>query len=115
MSGRLSNLRTRLVKVERGLGDVARQEQLAKCNCKLRGISLVWEPEKFEAEMNLPCPTHGFRDLGLVQVVQGVDKHGASIDSVGDARREQLVATYHALRARHQADLELKEDDLEEF
>jgi len=33
-------------------------------NCMTLAISDY--PEKFEAEMNLPCPGHGFRDLGTV-------------------------------------------------
>lgn len=115
MSGRLSNLRTRLVKLERRLGDVARREQLAKCNCNFKGVYSFRKPEEFEAEMNLLCPAHGFRDLGQFVVFKVHDEHGASADSVGDTRRAQPVATYKARRARHQDDLELKENDFEEF
>lgn len=103
MSGRLSNLRTRLVKVERRLSDVARRKQLAECHCNCRKVTFARDPEEFEAEMNLPCPAHGFRDLGLIVQTEFIGRGDAH-----EARREQLVATYAARRARHQPDLELK-------
>ncbi len=116
MSGRSSNLRNRLGEVERKVGEVVRREQLAKCNCNFRTSYSAWDPEEFEGDINLPCPAHGFRDLGFIVLCRLVDKHGVSIDSVGDARREQLFATYNARRASHQAALELKEEDeSEEF
>jgi hypothetical protein len=111
VSGRLSNLRTRLAKVERRLGDVARQEQLTNCNCKFIGATIACNPpEHFEAEMNRPCPAHGFRDLGTIICYRVVHAGGRWEDTT---RLKQLVATYEARRARYQADIE-SEDAIEE-
>lgn len=111
VAGRLSNLRTRLAKVERRLGNVAKKEQLANCNCKFIGATIACNPpEHFEAEMNRPCPAHGFRDLGIIISYGIVDSGGRLEDNT---RLKQLVATYRARRARYQADIE-SEDGIEE-
>lgn len=107
------NLEKRLAEVERRLRDVARREQQADCNCKQ--FTGAFNPEKFEEEMNRPCPAHGFRDLGQIFHTVIVRTNGI----VGEKEREEderlvnLIATYEARRAR---DRELKMDyDSEEF
>lgn len=116
MSGRLSSLRARLAKIDAKLIDVARQELLANCNCKFGGLTFAHDPEKFEAEMNTPCPVHGFRDLGSVRHVVIVGKHGEPIDTTSNSRLGQLIKDYEIRRARCQDDLRVLElkDDLEE-
>lgn len=72
---RLSNLDRRLAKVERLVADRARREKLANCNCcphdpeRIGNIFLVSDARRFEAEMNLTCPAHGFRCLGEIMVL----------------------------------------------
>jgi hypothetical protein len=110
VAGKLSNLRTRLAKVERRLGDVTRQEQLANCNCEFIGATIACNPpENFEAEMNRPCPAHGFRDLGII-ISYNIHSGGRREDTT---RLRQLIATYEARHARYQADIE-SEDGIEE-
>jgi hypothetical protein len=112
MTASFSNLSKRVAKVERRLSDVARRKRLAECDCNCRKVTLPRDPEEFEMEMNLPCPAHGFRDLGHLIRLCFVNPDRSVVE---DPRMDELLATYQARRARHQADLELKEDDLEEF
>lgn len=68
--------------------------------------------------MNRPCAAHGFRDLGLIfhTVIVATNSVVGEIERAEDARVEELIATYEARRAGHQADRELKlDDDLEEL
>jgi hypothetical protein len=99
------NLNKRLAQVERRMADIARREQLADCNCK--GITFFRTAERFEEEKNLPCPGHGFRDLGRIGITVIAPTNGAPPED--NTKLLQLVATYKAARARHQADLELEE------
>lgn len=95
MSGTLSGLRRRLVKVEQQRAERAeraRRALLAKCNCTELTIALV--PEKFEAEMNLRCPFHGFRRLG--KIMRSCVKTGSRLD--------ELVATYEARLAQAESE-----------
>jgi len=98
-------LEKRLAQVEQRLANVAKRDQLVDCNCKQ--MTFFRTAEHFEAEKNLPCPGHGFRDLGRVNITIVVPLNGAPRDDT--TRLEQLIATYEAARARHQADLELEE------
>ena len=103
MSGNLSSLEKRFTKMQQKLADLALQVPPANCNCEPYGtLALSSEPEKFEAEMNLPCPAHGFRRLGMILKIRFVDADGRT-DS---ARLEALLATYEARLA--QADRERK-------
>jgi hypothetical protein len=61
-----SLLRKRLAKVKQQMAEKARREKLVNCNCKLVTVVLPNGAEKFEAEMNLQCPGHGFRTLGII-------------------------------------------------
>jgi hypothetical protein len=113
MSGRLSNLRTRLAKVERQVADTARCEKLANCNCRPQGEdspSIFVKAEEFEAAANLPCPTHGIRRLGrLSAIVFGRTPTAES------AKLIQLMEEYE-LRISQLAPLSSElEDDFEEF
>jgi hypothetical protein len=102
MSGKLSGLRKRLAKAEQRMADLGRRAELANCTCEeCVTIANPNHPEEFEAEMNLPCPAHGFRRLGrimhLVFVEPGVTEHPrTSLD--------ELIATYEGRLA--QADRE---------
>ncbi len=66
MSGTLSSLSRRLTKLEQQLADRAKRANLASCNCSCITIADPARSEEFEAEMNLPCPAHGFRRLGRI-------------------------------------------------
>jgi hypothetical protein len=61
-----SLLRKRLAKVRQQVTEKSRREKLANCNCQLVTVVLPNGAEKFEAEMNLQCPSHGFRTLGRI-------------------------------------------------
>ena len=57
MSANLSSLKKRLANLEQEVADRARRAASANCNCEPIGtLAFASEPEKFEAEMNLPCP-----------------------------------------------------------
>jgi hypothetical protein len=102
VSGKSSSLEKRFADFEQGVADLARRAELANCNCKpFVTLALSSQPEKFEAEMNLPCPAHGFRRLGMILKIRFVDGDGRRDTS----RLEELLATYEAHLA--QADREL--------
>ena len=112
MSGNLSGLWKRLAKVEQRMADQARRAELANCTCvhsPWMTFALTGQPEKFEAEMNLPCPAHGFRRLGMILKIRFVDGHGRRDPT---SRLEELLATYEA-RLAAQADRELANDSPE--
>ena len=87
MSGKLSSLSRRLAKVERQLIDEARREGMADCICSAMTLADADKPEEFEAEMNEPCPAHGFRRLGMLLQVRQIGREGCQDRStVGDLR-----------------------------
>jgi hypothetical protein len=87
--------------------DKVRHKELANCTC--RDLTVAIHPEEFEAEMNLSCPSHGFRRLGRIVHVVFVDSDGKPQPS----RLDELIATYEArleqtdtrARTRHLATL----------
>jgi len=95
-----------LAKVERHLREKAWREKLAHCNCKDVMVADSDHPEEFEAEMNLPCPAHGFRRFGLL-----VTNHFVADDD-DPSRLDELIATYHEREAWH-ASQESKHDSQE--
>jgi len=97
MSGTLSSLSRRLTKLEQQLADRARRAKLASCNCSYVTIADPARPEEFEAEMNLPCPAHGFRRLGRInrQFFYNPD-HSVKRDPRLDHTWDQMMATYKA-------------------
>ncbi len=103
MSERLSGLRKRLAKVEQRMADQARHAELANCTCNM-SVTLANpdHPEEFEAEMNLPCPAHGFRRLGRILRIAFINPDRTQEPS---PRLDELIATYQ--RRLDQADREL--------
>jgi hypothetical protein len=94
MSGKLSSLSRRLAKVEQQMADQARRAELANCSCvHMPTIADPNQPEEFEAEMNLPCPAHGFRRLGRIMQLSFVNPDGTAEPS---PRLDELIATYEA-------------------
>lgn len=103
MSGNLSSLEKRLANLEQLVADLARQVESANCTCEPHGtLVLPFQPEKFEAEMNLPCPAHGFRRLGMILKIRFVNGDGSREPT---PRLDELLATYKA--RLDQADREL--------
>jgi hypothetical protein len=103
MSGNLSSLEKRLANLEQWMADLARRVTSINCNCEpYVTIAFSTQPEQFEAEMNLPCPAHGLRRLGMILPICFVDGHGRR-DST--SRLDELLAIYEARLA--QADREL--------
>ena len=96
MSRKLSDLNKRLAKVEQLAAHIAMREKLGKCNCYPDPVGLkmlvVKDAKEFEAQMNLPCPAHGFRRLGKLMVVTIVGGKGEISEEC--ARREELVEEY---------------------
>ena len=76
MSQKLSSIRRRLAKVQQQMAEIARREELSNCNCRDMTDADDQRPEKFEREMNLPCPTHGLRRLGTL-----ICSHSVAVDS----------------------------------
>ena len=66
MAASLTALRKRLAKVNQQVAEKARREKLVNCNCQLVTLALSDGAEKFESEMNLPCP----RALGIIVRLQ---------------------------------------------
>lgn len=94
MSRKLSSLNGRLAKVEQQMADQARRAELANCNCEHVGtLAITSQPEKFEAEMNLPCPAHGVRRLGRIMQLVFIDPGDTERPST---RLDELIATYEA-------------------
>jgi hypothetical protein len=109
MSGKLSGLWKRLAKVEQRMADQARRAELANCNCEhVVTLAIPGQPEEFEAEMNLPCPAHGFRRLGRIMRIVFVDPTDGELPS---PKLDELIATYEARLA--QADREQAHDPQE--
>jgi hypothetical protein len=123
MSQKLSSLRRRLVKVQQRMADIARREELADCNCPVTTFVTSGRPEEFESEMNLPCPSHGFRRLGRIIWIQsvaaenGAPKFDERIQQ-DDAEIERLLEIYEARLAEHdrqRLEKEEQEDGAEEL
>lgn len=116
----LSNLNRRLAKVEQQVAFRARLEKLANCNCRPQdpedpdSLLLVTNTKAFEAEMNLPCPVHGFRRLGQLFVLQYLESDWTiSEESV---RLKEVVEEYkRRLSEFLEFHPELEEDDSREF
>jgi hypothetical protein len=109
MSGKLSSLSRRLAKVEQQAADQARRAELANCACTDLTIANPDLPEEFEAEMNLPCPAHGFRRLGRIMRIRFLNPDDRT--AVPSPRLDELIATYEARLA--QADREQAHDPQE--
>ncbi len=99
MSNRLSR---RLTKIECWRAEKERREKLAHCNCRYAVLALSGRPEEFEAEMNLPCPAHGLRNLQMVG--------GYGAPPPDTSRIDELIAIYEQRLARQKS-----EADTEEF
>ena len=94
MSEGLSRLRRRLARVERALANVPKQENRGKCNCPVFTMANTMQPEKFEAEMNLKCPEHGFRNLGRIVLIEHIGRRGDP--RVKEGQLHNLVSEYRA-------------------
>ena len=112
MPARLSSLSRRLVQVEQRLADKVSRERLAPCICTARTVAL--RQNAFEEEMNRPCPSHGFRDLGQIFRVVIVPTKGLPVNEDGtqddslSPKFDEVIATYESRRARHQAESRAK-------
>lgn len=108
MSGKLSSLSRRLAKVERQLIDEARREGMAGCICSAMTLADADKPEEFEAEMNEPCPAHGFRRLGMLLEVRQIGSKVAKIDQLLEIYKARQSPRKLRLSRLRQAGLELK-------
>lgn len=61
-----ASLARRLAKIEGWKAEKAWRKKLAHCNCRVATVANPCHFEEFEAEVNLPCPAHGFRNLGTI-------------------------------------------------
>ena len=105
------NLKKRLAHVERTLREVANREQSGDCNCLK--VTFFRVAEQFAEESNRPCPRHGFRDLGCVGLTIVRPTNGQAPEDNSTLRK--LIADYETARARHQANIELEDDDSQEL
>jgi hypothetical protein len=110
MSDKLFSMRRRLRKLERALANSRWREKLVHCNCST--VTMAIDPDKFEAEMNLSCPAHGFRQLGLIVHVEPIGAGGSRRKGPG---LDQLLATYEARARQARLDRIDKDDDFEEI
>ena len=79
------------------MADLALRAELVNCNCRhFSGVTLAdpGRPEEFEAEMNLPCPAHGFRRLGRIMRLVFVKSTHAGPAEMSSPRLDELIATY---------------------
>jgi hypothetical protein len=91
------NLESRLTKVQRELLEVKEQEKAAGCICDaFVGIG-TGRVEEFRAEMNRPCPTHGFRKLKILHFVEtrpaGSDRF-SGCEIAADPEVDELLKEY---------------------
>jgi hypothetical protein len=90
VTSKLLSLRKRLGKVEQQVADRARrEEEFAHCICGSATVAVPGQEEEFEAKMNVPCPSHGFRKLGRIIKVVFVNPDRTEKDS---SRLDQLLA-----------------------
>jgi hypothetical protein len=61
-----ASLSMRVAKIERWKAEKAWRKKLAHCNCRVATVANPCQLQEFEAEINLPCPAHGFRNLGTI-------------------------------------------------
>jgi hypothetical protein len=99
-----------LDKLEQRMADQTRRAELANCTCQFMTVAIPGQPEEFEAEMNLPCPAHGFRRLGRIMRIVFVNSTNPRT-KVPSPRLDELIATYEARLA--QADREQANDSQE--
>jgi hypothetical protein len=78
------------------MADQARRAELADCTCIHMTVALV--PEEFEAEMNLPCPAHGFRRLGRIMRIVFVEPTDCT--ELPNPKLDELIAIYEARLAQ---------------
>ena len=109
MSGKLSGLQKRLATVEQRMADQTRRAELANCTCQVMTVAIPGQPEEFEAEMNLPCPAHGFRRLGRIMHINFINPEDGTAEPC--PRLDELIATYEA--RLDQADREQAHDPQE--
>jgi len=109
-------LRGRLRTIEKDLAEVEKRKQLANCNCKELTFADPFRVTEFKNEMNRPCPTHRFRDLGEIHRIQyvvaidgrpdmSVPKDPKELDlerllKVYEARRQGYLATRNTAKDR---------------
>lgn len=55
----------RLDRIEKRLNN----QRIKNCNCVEMSQLVQGKEEKFEAELNLPCPYHGLRNLGFLVIL----------------------------------------------
>jgi len=108
------SLRKRVTRVEQRLIEFATRQQLRDLRCNCREMTLVdpEEPGAFEAEMNLPCPVHSFRNLGHIVDVRFVGEERAKLDGLLKIYRARQLPGDRLSRLR-QAGLKLKHDSEE--
>jgi hypothetical protein len=88
-----------------------RREALASCICQK--ITFAYSPKVFEAEMNKPCPAHGFRRLGRVIITRIAYTRGDAPEEYGaeQALLSELVKEYkRRLAQAEQADSDQEYD-----
>lgn len=95
------SLRTRLTRVEKKVADKKEQKRLASCNCRAFALVDPLTVKKFEADMNLPCPAHGVRNLGQLCVVRFIGAMDGSLDTsspkdLNEIEMDRLLEIYHS-------------------
>jgi len=114
-----------MAKVEQEVADIACREELSDCNCQEITLAMSGQPEKFEREMNLPCPTHGFRRLGRITWIQfvaaenGRPKFDERIQK-DDAAIQRLLDIYNARlaeddRLKREKEAQEQDDGAQDF
>jgi hypothetical protein len=107
----IAKLKTRLVKLERKQAARRRREKPANCNCRQSTSDYSYPDisgaKEFEAEMNLPCPAHGFRSLGRLTSIRIVDRYHPVVE---DPELDKLRAIYIARLIRYRAAVEVNDD-----
>jgi hypothetical protein len=82
------SLRTRLVRVEKKVADREERKRLANCTCHASTSVSPLTIREFEADMNLPCPAHGVRQLGRIcemRFVKAIDGRADTTSPKGSA------------------------------
>jgi hypothetical protein len=117
MSDPVAGVRRRVEKIEQTLANIGMRRRLPGCTCC--DLTAVLDPKDFEEQMNLPCPAHGFRDLGTLMVVRYERAAGGSSDpsldeDPRDVELDRLLEMYDARRdSSRNTDARLDEVGLE--
>ena len=105
------SLERRLAKLEQELAQIEVEKKLGECICDQFVTVSAGSVAKFRAEMNRPCPAHGFRELHIMHIVTVDTTRDPSsrAEIVEEAEVEEALNEYN--RRLEESKRQREEDD----